>query len=472
VTLSHQGSTGTNADGITSALGPQYDEISSRQRHRASAIYALEASSLTVRDAARRVGFPICDRLKFDRLEPAYRAAPQQFPVILGRWDASELVLDYAPCSVEVARFWLVALPSDVLLLALTVETACDEDATIALLEDLHHRRVTVSGLSLWDAVRQTAPSELAELLAQSSLSIETYNLLHLSDDHHSKVRLGDEVNVQLVSSLIYRFDEPYSRLSPRICLPDESNRGAAFAATGPYVGITVRNQGYVENAIFSSCLLFVGALKTLRTVRNAAFVELRRARALLSNASESGAHVALPPSVHRAALAEMAQRLAALQLELSCGVEAFQRVASTIPSLRVTDYHEAVFDSASISPEIETIGGILERLGTALAAEVERRQASERQADERRNTIHSVSFGVVAAIALPLGIVFGFFGMTAREIDANRSFMDVQFYSVFYFAMVVLLGITTAVAGILYLKFRLESRHEATYLRKALELD
>ncbi|QIG44322.1 hypothetical protein G5V58_17440 [Nocardioides anomalus] len=441
-----------------------YDPIATRTHHRVTVLYAVEASEDAVASASHGLGSPVWSSLKFDRLEASYRASQRQFPFVLARSRVESLEFEHFDGLVQRNRFWLIRLPNNLVEVALTVEVECDPAALILLLEDLHHRRVRIDGKSLWEGVLTYAPDAVAPVL--DGLGLETYNLVHLDERLWDQVRGNGRVNVQLVSSLIYRFDEPYAAFSDRIKLPPESNRGAAFAATGPYVGVTVRNQGYVENAVLTSCMLFVGALMTLRAVREQAFAELMRARRFLAPEHDSS-----PTATRRqqTLLAVSAQGMARLQLDLSAGVEAFQRVASTVPSLRVTDFHEDLFESASITNEVQTVGAILERLGSALSAEAARRHAAERRADERNRVVRSVAFGVITTIALPLGIVFGFFGINGSEVHSDRSITDVQFYWVFYVALGTVIGAAVVIAVILHLWYRVERARERRHVREAL---
>ena len=453
------------SDPATQPAGPVYDPISSRTCHRITVLYTVEAEGDDVAAACDGLGVPICAALKFDRLDPSYRTSQRQFPTVLGRWAVQNLEFTHFRGDVQLGRLWLVKLPNNIIEVALTVESDSDQPGLILLLEDLHHRRVKIDGMPLWEAVHAYAPVPLRPLLQE--LGLETYNLVHLDERLWDVVRGNGDVNVQMVSSIIYRFDEPYSKLSDRIKLPPESNRGAAFAATGPYVGVTIRNQGYVENAILTSAMLFVGALMTLREVRDHGFAELVRARTYLAPTDD------LSPAAsrkQRVLLGVSAQRMARLQLDLSAGVEAFQRVASTVPSLRVTDFHEDLFESACISNEVETVGAILERLGAALNAEAARRHAAERRADERSRVVRSVAFGVVTTIALPLGIMFGFFGINGRQVRSDRSITDLHFYWVFYLAFISLIGIAVVIGLVLHLWFRFERARERAHVQEALE--
>lgn len=455
----------TTATPAFGAALPAYDAIATRACHRVTVMYGIEHQSVPL--SALVDVAPIWECLKLDRLESAFRSSARQFPRVVGSWAVGDVEFTHAQCEVSAARMWLFALPNGALVMSLTVETECDEAGVISLLEDLHHRRLTVGGMSPWQKLCALAPEWLQPHLADGAFAIETYNLLHLSEKFWEAIGASGDVNVRLVSSLIYRFQENYETLSPRIELPHESNRGAAFAATGPYVGVTVRTQGYVENAMFISCLLFVGALATLRNVRDQSFRELQRARAYLDQTT-------LPwtPRTQRDLLGISSQNLARLQLELSCGVEAFERVASTVPSLRVTDYHESLFRSAHIAEETSTIAMILERLTAALRAETVRRQSAERQTDERRSVIRSVSFGLITTIALPLGIIFGFFGMSSNDIHANDSILDLHAYGVFYLLFAAMIVGAVVVAVGLYLKFRREERRSLQKLTEALAVD
>jgi len=67
----------------------------------------------------------------------------------------------------------------------------------------------------------------------------------------------------------------------------------------------------------------------------------------------------------------------------------------------------------------------MLSRLDSAITAERDSVQAILSARDDRRRTRYAIAVGALSVLAIPLGIIFGFFGASAKEIDPGRSFFD-----------------------------------------------
>jgi len=345
---------------------PAYDPVAARANHRLSVIYSIDDTRRVSEDFSTEfaaTGHPVSAYLTLDRLGTFYDLAERQLPRVICResLDSASVTWETAACSIVRGSVWLVALPHGSLLLALTVELDCDLHQCVAVMEDLHHRRLQIGSDELWNGCCSFLPADARAIVEGAVLGPDTYQLLVVRGLDHAELKGPDgNVDRSTVSSLVYRYWGDYEHQTVRVLYPGETNRGHGLAATGPYVGVISGLQGYVENAAFISALQFVGSESLLRRIRIEAFDELVRLRRLTLTDTEH-------PRTRRAILAEMVHRLGHLELELSFGVEAFDGIESLVPSLRVLDFHGALFDAASTSEESQTVGRMLERLRLGL---------------------------------------------------------------------------------------------------------
>lgn len=459
-----------------------YDPSATRSAHRITVIYSVDDGRTVAEQFSTefaQTGEPVSAYLLLDRLQPYYERAQRQLPRVVRRVEVSgeALRLDSAGLRAERAFIWLVALPHGAALLALTVELACSLEDCVKVMEDLHHRRVSFAASDasgdpegLWEGSTSRL-GDAAKMVDTMTLGPDTYQLLFVRAEEQGRLkRVDGTINTSAVSSLVYRYVDNYAHETVRVLYPPESNRGRYLAATGPYVGVTSGLQGYVENAALISALQFVGSAALLRQVRLEAFDELVRLRRLSREVGDGTRRT------RRALSAAMAQRLEHLQLELSFGVEAFDRIGSLIPSLRVLDFHAALFDAANTSEEARTVGGMLGRLEQGLRSEIDTLQAEERSDDERRRSSRSVALALITAVAVPLGVVFGFFGMGTKEVRADQSFLSWASYRGIYIFLGGIIVVAVLCAVALRIKFSLEDSHERKaedgLLRTTLALD
>ena len=64
----------------------------------------------------------------------------------------------------------------------------------------------------------------------------------------------------------------------------------------------------------------------------------------------------------------------------------------------------------------------MLERLGSAISAELTAIESIERRADEGRRIRYAVAVGFVSAVAIPASLVLAFLGINASELHSNLS--------------------------------------------------
>lgn len=380
----------------------------------------------------------IANHLRFGRLDIHYRGAEGQFPIVLVSEDVQ------LPCDgprncgsmqIKRSRIWLFRLPHGGLVVGLTLDFSGALTSSIPLLEDAYYGEVVTGAGSLLDTLRLADKEKFAAHLETAQIGNHGHQLLFVPDSCEDLVEsdghVSREINHDLVRRLIYRYDVPYRQDSGLIVFPPETNRRMrALAACGPYFSVLASQQDYVENCILVTAIQLVGCADLLGTTRAEAFEALSSLRSLQA-AVDQAEHIE-----HRRVrrqLARLSERVGRLELDLSFGVEAYQEIAALVPSLRVSDLHRQLFDSAAIPEQSRSIDQMLQRLGRAIAAESASVIAAERSRDERRRLAWGVAIGFASFIAIPLTLIFGFFALTTTDVSHHSSLFDLGRYKWFY---------------------------------------
>lgn len=451
------------------AKGIVYDDAARREYHRITAMYSVDRPAAIATEFETdysESGDPIASHLRFDRLAHCYLAAEHQFPRVFERHDLDvETFVMNVPHmgQLRAARLWVLGLPHGSIVVAVTVEISCAATDCIAVLEALHHKRFTIGAREPWAAVCSLVSNETRQLLSDGVFGVDVHQILFVAENCRDTVldRATGAPRTEEVANLVYRYRGEYRNSlssNSRIYYPPEANRGLnTLAATGPYVAVIAGQQGYIENAFFVSAAQMLGAAALLRRIRIEVYDELLRLRRLTGTPDRD-------PRRERIQLAVMSERLGKLELELSFGVEAHERVGSLLPSLRVIDYHHAVFSAADMPAEAATIGHMLERLGRIIQAELEGVRAQERVSDERRRLVGSVVLGLLSIVALPLGMIFGYFGINTTDVRAETSLFDVSQYVFIYSLVGAILAVELLAAAIIVYLFRRGDARTSSY--------
>ena len=120
-----------------------------------------------------------------------------------------------------------------------------------------------------------------------------------------------------------------------------------------------------------------------------------------------------------RRTLERIADQLGDLELELSYSVEASADLGLLVPSLRVESFHNALYESMSLASKAVTAGRMLQRLGSAISAELTAIESIERRADENRRVRYAVAVGFVSAVAIPASLILAFLGINASQVNS-----------------------------------------------------
>jgi hypothetical protein len=424
----------------TSSSSLQADDVTDRLAHRLTTLYSIKVdrSSIAAPGSSPRAEGSIARHLRFGRLAVHYQGAGEQFPSVLVSKDlegACDGPRNAGAMQVKRARLWLFRVPHGSLVAGLTLDFLGRLTDSIPLLEDAYYGEVTAGPGSLLEMLRLAAGTDLAPYLETAQMGNHGHQLLFVpascDDLVDSDGQRSREVNHDLVRRLIYRYDVPYRADSGLVVFPRETNRRMrALAACGPYFSVFASQQDYVENCALVTAIQLVGCADLLATTRAEAFEALTSLRSLQTRVDQPGSveHRQL-----RRQLARLSERVGRLELDLSFGVEAYQEIAALVPSLRVSDLHRQLFDSAAIPEQSRSIDQVLQRLGRAISAETASVVAAERARDERRRLAWSVAVGFASFVAIPLTLIFGYFALATSDVSHRSSLLDVGHYKWFY---------------------------------------
>ncbi|MFI6764179.1 hypothetical protein [Streptomyces sp. NPDC050355] len=220
------------------------------------------------------------------------------------------------------------------------------------------------------------------------------------------------------------------------------------MGALGPYVSLIAGHQDYIENCVLLSAVQAVGSAARLREIRAVAYAYVHRFRH--RTAGQGSAHD------RRTTLEDLSDGLSQLEVELSYSVEVGGEIGMLVPALRVESFHEELFAAIGVTEHAATIGQMLNRLGNAIAAERTSVESMEQRAVDRRRVRTVVAVTFVTTVSGTLGLLFGFFGINARQVDEHRSMFDDHYTPIYALITAILLCALAILAGM-----RLQERWE-----------
>ncbi len=388
------------------------------------------------------------DYLRLWRFERYYRLSGDQLPRVLSReaLDVSALRFERWQNAEQVtgARIWLFRLPSGQIVAALSLDVQCELADTIDLLEDCYFGDVQIGDATAEGYAHTLAAQLGADASPDHSFLPERHQVVF--DEKPAPEDCDD-----LVQRLIYRTDLPYRKEHSAIRYPGELNRRPGWlAAVGPYVSVICGHPDFIENAVFLSAVQAVGAAAQLRAIRQAAYADVRQFRDLEAAGGTT--------RDRRRILERIADQLGDLELELSYSVEASADLGLLVPSLRVESFHHALYESMSLAGKAVTAGRMLQRLGSAIRAELTAVESIERRGDENRRVRYAVAVGFVSAVAIPGSLILAFLGINATQVRSTRSMFSHQYLGM-YLTVAAVIALGAALSLALYVQQRRDAR-------------
>ncbi|ADP79561.1 hypothetical protein FraEuI1c_1499 [Pseudofrankia inefficax] len=427
-----------------------FDPIVARPSHRLSIVIATSAETA---DLLRADGQLPETYLRLGRLAAFYRDADSQLPRVLAVRDLDPPTLAFrrgggTAATIRAARLWLFDVQAGPIVAVLSVDLDCEPLVLIPFLEDLYYDDLTIGGSPI-DGVA-------ADLLdgVDAAVRHSAGSRLELTSQRHQMVFTSATLPEDSVQRLIYRADLDANPQYSSIQYPAELNRRpTSGAAVGAYVSVLAAQQDYIENCALLSSVQVVAASCKIRRVRFAAYETLLRVREL----GTTRATMSRPE--RRAELARLHETLAEQELALTFGVEAACEIGILVPALRVENFHRQLVACTGLRDSIETVSTMLARATSVLAAEEGSQTALDAQRQDLRRLRYGVTIGLLSTIAVPIGIILGFFGGNYTQVDGNRSMFDWSHYHDMYLAVLGLILAAGTVFAILFLLERLQIR-------------
>jgi hypothetical protein len=390
------------------------------------------------------------------RFERYYRLSGDQLPRVLGREVLDPNALGFNrwqhPGGVAGARMWLFCLPSGQVVASLSLDVPCELIDTIDLLEDCYFGDVLINNKTA-ESYAQTLANQLgADSNDEHTFLPERHQIVY---DH---TPAPDDCE-DLIQRLIYRSNLEYRKEYSVIRYPAELNRRPGWlAAVGPYVSVIGGHSDFIENAVFLSAVQAVAAAAQLRAIRHAANADVR----LFRNLEAAGGST----KVRRRTLERIADQLGDLELELSYSVEATADLGLLVPSLRVESFHDALYASMDLANKAVTAGRMLERLGSAITAELTAIESIERRADDNRRVRYAVAVGFASAVAIPASLILAYLGINASQVNSSRSMFSHQYLGM-YLTVVAIIVLAVLLSAGLYVQQRREARHHRSPVQR-----
>jgi hypothetical protein len=378
-------------------------------------------------------------------LRPHYESGANQLPAVIESLahlgpTLSGQRYDQTAVSILQARSWLFRLPSQHFVVGLSVDFDSPLRSCIPLLEDCYYGDCLIGESRLIETIATaTTDRGVRALLEGAELGTHGHQVLFVGasgDGLVTSSRRGKRVDEDLVRRLIYRVDQPYAQGVGSIRFPSEPNRSnSSLAACGPYVTVIAGQQDYLENGMMLAAVQLVGAQSLVMQTRHAAYEALERLRTIQKTADRAGGGARSHRELRRE-LAAMSERVGRLEVDLSFGVEAYEEVASVVPSMRLNEFHRELFLAAQVPRESASVGQMLERLSSAVAAERSSVATLERRRDERRRLLWGILIGFVSFVAIPLNLTFAFFAVSTNEVTPGTSLFDFSRYLGYYISL------------------------------------
>jgi hypothetical protein len=413
----------------------------------------------TSRRRPRLTGSPAADLLPSGRYRSFFIAAENQLPRVISTrlWSCECLELpDRGGVRIDHVRTSLFELANGVLVVSLGLNFADEEGESLRAFPDLvrsvddERDSLRIAGEPLLKACVVDAPDEIKKRVAAASLGPDMHHLMFPSEQ---AVEGMSDLDVDLLQRVVARRDDASRADYLTVRLPTEANRyPRSLAGVSPGASVVGGHPTSIELSILVSAIQALGSLATLRDIQQRAFRALEGFRFGMDRERDRRSFDEW--------LARRAEELSELELDLSFGVEAYLSIRLIVPILPVEQFHHELLEALGVRRAAATTGGMVSRLSRAIEAERQAIAAEERgreeerfKREEQRFRTLSAAGGSVAALAIPLTIIFAFLGINAREVRADASLFDLSYYGAYYLALTAL-PVFAAVVALLYVRF------------------
>jgi hypothetical protein len=421
-------------------------------------IRLCEISSMPWRRAPTTV--PQKDFTNTDKFDSFYAQFQGQVPDLLAQtiFDVDSVFIRSAvgpneQCApfarVEVVLFSL-PFPANQIVAAVILDfsvpdIAIDGDPFLAsLLKAAAESRLLIEG-------RPT--NEIADELAQSVLADEERaanpgeRIIDGGRERHALVFSegnnlpADPTAQQVISELVYGVRRPYREEFTNLVRPEDLNRvDSTFAAVSDHTSFFHGQSSVVESSILLTTVQAIGTAARFQRIWHDAYYQVTE--------FQRSKQQAISGRQTRKDLETLADQMGNLELDLAFSVETAADLGLGSTNAQIDSFHRALYDVMQIKARAATVGRMFTRLSGSIRSELTAIESREKEVEDHQREIvdarrfrGALMLGVLSFFLAPLGVVLGFFGVNAREVDQADTMFDVhRYWAIYVLAAVVMI--------------------------------
>ncbi len=286
--------------------------------------------------------------------------------------------------------------------------------------------------------------------------------LTHAPQERHCLVFIEDLRDIDpptdaVIAGILYGIQPPYRPEFTRLERPESLNQETGtYAAVSQTSSFFYGHPGEVENSVFLTTVQAVGTAARFQRIWRDAYFQVHRFQSS-KQAKHSGQQV-------RKDLELLADEMGNLELDLAFSVETAADLGLGSTTSRIDNFHDDLYQVMQIKTRASTVSQMFVRLSSSIQSELTAIESREKEIEEDRKLRGALVLGALSFLLAPLGVIFGFFGMSAREVDSSDTMFDFKRYWSVYALAIALMIIAAGFAltfdpDALARKFRIRRR-------------
>jgi hypothetical protein len=253
---------------------------------------------------------------------------------------------------------------------------------------------------------------------------------------------LSDDIDMRVVNVIVNHDLAPHRRGYSRVRFPQAANQTQdVVAALTSSTAVFAGHGPDIINGFILAAVQCVASADRARLVRNDAYLALVHS-GILRDQTAVGRKAA-----ERKPHSELADNLGRLELELSFAVEAYLDVGLVLPDERLSAFQRELGAAMAIPEAALACANMLSRLAAGVEASRIQVEKREREEEQKKSAKLTWATSLVAAVAVPLTLVFGLLGSNIDELKRQPSWHDGSLFP--YYGLILLVLVITVVIGI-----------------------
>ncbi len=258
--------------------------------------------------------------------------------------------------------------------------------------------------------------------------------------ERHALVFVSDLRNAaapsdETVAGILYGIQPPYRPEFTKLERPDSLNQEAGtYAAVSQSSSFLYGHPNEVENSAFLTTVQAVGTAARFQRIWRDAYYQVQQFQSSGRQAKRAGEQ-------GRKGLETLADEMGNLELDLAFSVETAADLGLGSTTSRIDDFHDDLYQVMHIKTRASTVSQMFVRLGSSIRSELTAIESREKEVADRRRFRGALMLGILSFLIAPAGLILGFFGINATQVDQRDTMFDLRRYWFIYgFALLVML--------------------------------